>query len=383
MRVLRDAKEIGFDTEADSFYHYQEHVCLIQITAKDVDYVVDPLCDFDLGELGDILADPSKVKVFHDGEYDVLILKRDYDFRFAGIFDTRIAAAALGLESPGLASVVQEHFGVELDKSQQRSDWSKRPLTASQVAYARQDTRYLLPLMDKMRAALREVGRERVVDGECRRIEALVPAEKEFNPDEFVRLKGARTLDPNQTQALRELFIWRDGEAKARDVPPFKVLGNHLMLDIARARPRTLKRLERVERLSPKVVRRLGEDLVRAMTIAEEKGPMKQLPTLPSKDGTGKLDEAERELHDRLKEWRKKRARDEGIDSSLVLNRHTLVLLATERPTDLAALEAVDGILPWQIEDFGDELCGVIRAFAEDLADGRIELKPRRGRRRR
>ena len=382
MVVLRAADQIGFDTEADSFYHYQERVCLIQITAGDDDYVVDPLRRFDLAGLGTILADPSKTKVFHDGEYDVMILKRDYGFEFASLFDTRVAAAALGLESPGLAAVVLENFGVELDKKQQRSDWSKRPLTDGQVAYARQDTRYLLPLMEVMRAALEKAGRVRIVEGECRRIEALEPNEKVFNPDEFIRLKGARTLEPAQMQALRELYIWRDGAAEARDVPPFKVLGNHLLIEIAHERPTTMRQLDAVDGLSPKVVRRMGEALLKAVRNADEKGPLAKLPNLPSRDGTGRLDEIQHELHDRLKEWRKKRARDQGIDSSLILNRHAVLRLAVERPIDLAALEGVEGILAWQVEDFGQDLCDLMRAFEEDVTEGRIELTGRRGRRR-
>ena len=126
---LAGQKEIAFDTEADSFFNYREKVCLIQVTVEDRDYLVDPLSDIDVSGLGEVFADPKRTKVFHDGEYDVLILKRDFGFDFAGLFDTRIAAAALGQASPGLASVLANRFGVELDKSMQRSNWSRRPLS--------------------------------------------------------------------------------------------------------------------------------------------------------------------------------------------------------------------------------------------------------------
>ena len=119
--------EIAVDTEADSFFSYREKVCLVQITVEDRDYLVDPLAPIDMDPLGEILADPSKIKVFHDSEYDILILKRNHGFGFAGLFDTRVAAATLGAQAPGLAAVIQSYFGVELDKSQQRSDWAKRP----------------------------------------------------------------------------------------------------------------------------------------------------------------------------------------------------------------------------------------------------------------
>ena len=381
MGELRKADEIAFDTEADSFYSYQERVCLIQVTVSESDYLVDPLCELDLSPLGTILADPAKIKVFHDGEYDVLILKKDFGFEFASLFDTRVAAAALGLEMPGLASVVNERFGIELDKSQQRSDWSKRPLTDSQIEYARQDTRYLLPLMDELKAELADRSRTHIVEGECRRLEGLEPTPREFRPDDFIRLKGARGLDRKEMRVLRELFVWRDGEAERRNVPPFKVMGNNTLLALARHRPNSTRSLGRVDGLSPKVVRRLGTPLLEVIAAAEELGALPKVPSLPPKDGTARLDEFEVELYDRLKTWRKGHAEREGIDASLVLNRHVLPRIAKGRPRDLADLERVEGLLAWQLDSFGDELLDLVDEFERDVEAGRIEPSPRRRRR--
>ncbi|MEM7518210.1 MAG: ribonuclease D, partial [Planctomycetota bacterium] len=166
MEDLEGQESIAVDTEADSFFSYREKVCLVQVTVEDRDYLVDPLADMDLTPFGKILADPSKEKIFHDGEYDILIFKREYGFDFANLFDTRVAAAALGMQAPGLASVLGEFFGVELDKSMQRSDWGKRPLSDKQISYARLDTHFLIPLRDKMRAELDERGLSMVLDSE-------------------------------------------------------------------------------------------------------------------------------------------------------------------------------------------------------------------------
>ena len=173
--VLDEEDEIAVDTEADSFYSFRDKVCLMQITARGQDWLVDPLGDLDLAELGPILADPKKTKVFHDAEYDVLILGREFGFRFAGLYDTRVAAAVLGSSAPGLASVLSDRFGVQLDKSQQRSNWANRPLSPKQIAYARLDTRFLLPLMHEQKAELERQGRSMIVETECRRLEALEP----------------------------------------------------------------------------------------------------------------------------------------------------------------------------------------------------------------
>jgi ribonuclease D len=381
LAVFATAKEVAVDTEADSFFRYQERVCLIQISVGEQDFLVDPLRDLDLSGVGRMLADPDCVKVFHDGEYDVLMLKRDFGFHFRNLFDTRIAASALGDELPGLASVVHSRFGIELDKSQQRSNWSNRPLSEKQIRYARLDTRYLVALMEQVRRELTERNRMMIVEGECRRLEALEPTHREFNPDGFVRIKGARLLDLRQARLLRELFRRRDELAEARDVPPFKVLGNVPLLEIARALPSSVAEIERVPGISPKLARRIGHELLEAIRRAEELGPLTSLPHLPAKDGTGVLDDAGHELHDRLKNWRKGRAKIEELDSSLVLNRLALLRLACERPRDLAALSAVEGVLAWQVESFGGELVPLIDGFERDLAAGKIEFKQgRKGR---
>jgi len=377
---LARSDEIAVDTEADSFFHYQERVCLIQVSIEGADFLVDPLQGLDLESFGRVLADPYKVKVFHDGEYDVLILKREYDFSFGGLFDTRIAAAALGMSAPGLASVVEDRFGVTLDKSLQRSDWSARPLTARQIDYARLDTHYLLPLMHQFRRDLEQRGRTRIVEGECRRLESLTPPERSFEPDEFVLLKGARALRPMQLQVLRELFVLRDALARERDVPPFKVLSNANLLDLARSKARSVHQLASVPGLSPKITRRLGPALVGAIDRAHERGPLERLPRLPSRDGTGELSDEEIELHERLKAWRREEGQRDGIDSSLVLNRLVLLRLAQARPRSAAELERVEGLLDWQRERYGDALLELVHAFEADLASGRFVPGKRRRR---
>ena len=381
LRALEGESHIAVDTEADSFYHYQEKVCLLQVTAGDRDWLIDPLADVDLEPLGEVLADPRREKIFHDGEYDVLILRREYGFRFRNLFDTRIAAAALGSESPGLASVLNHYFGLELDKSQQRSDWSRRPLSPQQVAYARLDTHYLIPLAERMRESLDERGRLMIVEGECARLEEMEPPDRGFHPDEFVRLKGARGLRPKSLRALRELYAWRDGQARERDVPPFKVLAHGALVAVARTLPRNLRELERVEGLSPRLAKRLGRDLLAVLDEARDMEPLARIPKPPPKAGEPRLDEIEGELHDRLKQWRKNRAEAEGMDSSLVMNRLALRHLAIGRPADRAALAATECVQDWQVERYGDELTALVAEFERDLAAGKVPPPTRRRRR--
>ena len=377
MAVLERAEEIAFDTEADSFFNYREKVCLIQVTVDRDDYLVDPLADLDVAPLGNVLADPNKVKVFHDGEYDVLILKRDFGFEFANLFDTRVAAAALGSNNPGLASVLQDHFGLEMDKSMQRSNWSARPLTEKQIRYARLDTRFLVELMHQQEEALREVGRLEILHGECRRLEQLTPTENAFDPDDFVRIKGVRKLDRMAQRALRELFIARDGLARHYNVPPFKVLNNEALLQIARRRPGDSDELS--ELVSPRQLRRVAKDVLGALDRAHELG---ELPKLPAgrKEKTF-LGDLEFDVHEALKAWRKQRAKVEGFDASLVLNRHVMERLAEAKPRSVDELAAVDGLLEWQVDRFGDELVAAVTEAVETFhREGPSRLRRRRQR---
>jgi len=376
---LRSQREIAVDTEADSFYSHREKVCLVQITVEDRDYLVDPLAGFDMRPLGEMLADPARQKVFHDGEYDVLILKRIYGFRFKNLFDTRVAAATLGSPNPGLANVLRERYGIELDKSMQRSDWAQRPLSEKQIRYARLDTRFLLPLMREQKLELAARARTHFVEGECQRLEALEPPDASFDPDEFVKLKNARTLDPLGRQVLRELFALREKLASESDQPPFRILNNEALVEIARVRPRSADELQRIAGVSYKQGRRLGEGVLEAVRRANELGPLRKLPQLPNRDGTHDFSDQDIELHERLKNRRKELAQALGIDSAYLINRHVLPRIARAKPRTLDELARTEGILEWQVRDYGQDLLAVVEQFERERAAGLLPASRRRG----
>ena len=374
------APELSVDTEGDSFFSYPDKVCLVQLTALEKDWLVDPLVGIDLARLGRVMADPRKLKIFHDGEYDIASLKRDYGFQFKNLFDTRVAAAALGAANPGLASALEERFGIRLDKSLQRSEWSRRPLTEKQIRYAQLDTHFLKPLMDEQRPELVERDRMMIVEGECRRLERLVPPETSFDPDEFARLKGARELEPLQRQALRELYILREKLSVELGRPPFKVIGNESLVMIATGMPKSMFQLRRINGFSHGQIRRLGREVLEAVARAREVGPMTKLPRLPNREGTTGFSDEQSELHERLKQWRKVAAGEMQIDSAYLVNRHVLLRIALGRPKAIAALEEIEGIEPWQVERFGEAILGIVRRFEDDLREGKVQFRRFRGR---
>ena len=380
LEEVERAPEIAVDTEGDSFFAYPDKVCLVQLTAMEKDWLVDPLAGVDLSRLGRVMADPRKLKIFHDGEYDIASLKRDYKFEFRNLFDTRVAAAALGASNPGLASALEERFGIRLDKSLQRSEWSRRPLTEKQIRYAQLDTHFLKPLMDQQKPELLARDRMMIVEGECRRLERLVPPETTFDPDEFARLKGARDLEPIQRQVLRELYILREKLSVELGRPPFKVIGNESLVMLAEGMPRSMFQLRRINGFSHGQIRRLGREVLDAVSRAKEVGPMAKLPRLQNREGTTGFSDEESELHERLKQWRKVAAAEMQIDSAYLVNRHVLLRIATKRPKTTAALEKIEGIEPWQVERFGEAILEVVRGFEEDLSAGKVQFRRFRGR---
>lgn len=384
LRALLDdldrAHDIAVDTEGDSLYSYRERVCLIQVTANERDWLVDPLCGLDLSGLGACMADARKCKVFHDGEYDVLTLKRDHGFAFKNLFDTRVAAATLGSKTPGLATVLLERFGVSLDKSMQRSNWGQRPLSDKQIRYARLDTHFLIPLMQEQSPELVRTRRDVIVASECLRLEALTPPNRDFDPDEWVRIKGARAMPPIDRQVLRELFVLRDSIAQAENEPPFRVMNNETLLLLADVKPRSRSALQQVPGFSPRQARKFGDDVLTAIARGLELGPIARFPHMESREGTDDFDEEQIELHERLKQARKVVAESAGIDSAYVLNRHTLRRIALDSPRDIDALARVEGVQPWQVERFGAEIVAVIAKFEDERARGALPIAARRRR---
>jgi len=268
VEAIRAEPVIALDTESNSFHVYRERVCLIQVSTPGADYVVDPLSG-DVRALGEVLCD-GRETVLHGADYDVRCLRREYGWHFPRLFDTMAAARRLGYAALGLSAIVEAHFGVKLSKAFQRSDWGRRPLTADQLAYAALDTHYLLPLHARLSLELKSRGALEPAREEFARIAAVEPRERVFDPEGYRRIRGFRDLDEAGSRVLRALYLAREERARASDRPPFKVLGDHTLLALARARPRSPATLRGVHGVTPSVMRRMGAAILKA--VAEEDG---------------------------------------------------------------------------------------------------------------
>jgi ribonuclease D len=351
---LAGCRAIGIDTEADSLHHYTEKVCLIQLTAfGGASWLVDPLALRDLAPLAPILADPSILKVVHGGNNDVASLRRDFGFEFRTLFDTAIAARLLGDPEVGLQALVRDQLGVELSKGSQRDDWSKRPLTPKQVAYALADVEHLMALAARLTARLAAAGRTEWAREEFAALERLPPAVKRTGPDDFRRIKGSAKLSLRQQAVLRELYLWREARAAAADRPPFKIVSPETLLALTEAPPTNVGE---VARALAAYSRQAGEAAVvfaaieRGLDLAEDELPARAQGEPPS------FSPAERRRVKALRAWRDDQAERSRLDPSIVMPQRLVERLAAAGPQTLAELAAVDGLCRWRVAEWGPAL---------------------------
>jgi ribonuclease D len=233
-RLLPDLARgpLAVDAEGDSLHHYPEKVCLIQLGVGSRGVLVDPLAELDVRTLGPTLGDPALRKILHGADYDLRVFQRDFGIRIRGLFDTMVAARLVGERAFGLSALLERYFDVRLDKRFQRADWSRRPLTPDMERYAALDTLFLARLSARLEERLEQLGRVGWAEEEFARLEAIRWSER-VDPEAYRRVKGSVKLGPRQLAVLRSLHAWREAEARRRDRPPFRVLRDERLLQLA------------------------------------------------------------------------------------------------------------------------------------------------------
>jgi ribonuclease D len=351
---------LAMDTEAASFHRYLDRVYLLQASSRGETAVVDPLATGGLEPIGGLLADPEIEIVFHDADYDLRLLHREYGFTPRNLFDTRVAAQLLNEPGIGLAALLEKYLDVRLDKRFQRADWSARPLSPEMLAYAAADTHYLLQLRDILRDRLIERGRLAWAQEEFALLEEIRPAAPEEAEPGWLRLKGAKALRGRELAILRELWQWREDAARRADRATFRILNNEPMLAMAKSPPTELSALKAIPGVSADQAERRGRDLLSAVKRGLEL-PEGELPriTRPPRRVPDPACEARLE---KLKVARNLLARKYDLLPGVVCPNGTLEAIARAEPKSTEALEAIPELRRWQLREFGGELLGSITA---------------------
>jgi ribonuclease D len=321
LRTLETATWVAVDTEADSLHAYPEKVCLIQISSSGGDNLLDPLAGLTLGPLLEALS--AHELVMHGADYDLRLLCKHHQFVPTAIFDTMLAARLLGHRQFSLVHLVHAYLGVKLEKGPQKANWAMRPLTERMEKYARNDTRYLKPLADKLKAELETKGRLAWHQESCACLISECAVEKQANQDAVWRLKGSHLLGRPALAILRELWSWREREAVASNKPPFFVVSHQTLVDIAAAAATHRS----VQSLLPRhLSERRRSGLLEAVALGLEIPPERQPPFI--KSSGRRPSEAERRRFMDLQERRDAHAAELGLDPTLIASRATLSDLA-------------------------------------------------------
>jgi ribonuclease D len=356
IQLWRTQPALAVDTESNSFFVYRERTCLVQVSTRDADWIVDPLA-VDLKPLGELLENTAIEKVFHAAEYDILSLKRDYGFVFHNLYDTLIAAKAVGRKKVGLGSLLEEVLATKLAKDEQRSDWGRRPLTPDQIEYAFSDTRYLLALADALRLEVSAKGPDIIeeVAIDCQRMTEKEPKPREVNPDAFEKHKTIKAMDPVSRQILKHLFEARELRAQETNKPPFRVISDEALGEIAVRKPVDRAALAKIPGVTPPVLSRHGDALWAAVQSGLAAGPLSF-----RKKAYTPVNPAEEELYEALRSWRKAVAEARGVEVDVICGNASLRVLAQARPTTLEALGAT-ALDTFRVRRYGEAILHVIQ----------------------
>jgi ribonuclease D len=292
----------------------------------------------------------KKHLIMHGSDFDLRLLHDLCEFRPKSIFDTMLAAQLLGRSRIGLGSLLEDHFGVAVDKSGQKANWSQRPITPKLLNYAALDVWHLPALRDILTRDLAKHGRLPWLEQQCRaQIEAgstgFAPAtENDWRIGRSERLRGAGL------GVLHAVWHWREAQAQRLDTPPFKVCGNALLIKMAEAAEMGEPEAQLLAQLH---LGRRHDRLFPSLAAAVRAGLARDPKTLPRRPGRDpnhvSLTQREIELQDRIKSDRDRVAQKLGFEATLIANRSQLAQIA-RAPKKIDEL-----LLPWQAALLRDE----------------------------
>ena len=363
-----DTGFVTVDTEFLREKTYWPQLCLIQVAGPGEAVAIDPLADgLDLAPLFDLLANPKVLKVFHAARQDVEIFHHLTGRVPAPLFDTQVAAMVCGFgESASYETLVSKLAGVRLDKSSRFTDWSLRPLTERQLAYALSDVVHLRPIYEKLHRRLVKSGRTDWLD---RELAVLTdPATYTADPETQWKRFKLRSAKPRFRAILRELAAWREREAQARDLPRGRLVRDEALLEIAAHAPTTVDDLARVRGLGRSFAEgKLGGDLLaavaRGLAVPDALCPREET-ALDAAPGTGPM-------IDLLRVLLKMKSEDHHVAAKLIASAADLEAIAAD---DEAKVPALSG---WQREVFGkDALALKHGTLALAISGNRLKLVP-------
>uniref|UniRef100_A0A1B6DM44 HRDC domain-containing protein n=1 Tax=Clastoptera arizonana TaxID=38151 RepID=A0A1B6DM44_9HEMI len=296
-----ERKELAVDVEYHSYRSFQGFTCLIQLSTRTKDYIVDTIALRDkLYILNEFFTDPSITKVLHGADFDIPWLQKDLNIYIVNMFDTRVAASKLGFNKQNLAHLLKTYCMVHADKNYQLYDWRTRPLPERALVYAREDTHYLLYIHDNLKNDLIGDGNSNVTvstyfqSAEICKSRYIMPVYKADAYKDILK-RAKKRFDNRQLTALQGLHEWRDKIARKEDESTGYTLPNHMLLQIAENLPREMQGILASCNPIPPLVRQNLYDLHEIVLKGRQEPYMESVqfvpmptPKLPNQKSQGK-----------------------------------------------------------------------------------------------
>jgi ribonuclease D len=351
-RRIAEAPRIAVDVEANGLFAYRPALCTIQIAWDEGGASRVAIVDARKARaeaLAPVFGASGPVKVLHDLTFDAKLLELA-GAPLARVRDTSVAARFLGQKASGLVALLGSELGVAHDKAFQQHDWAERPLTPPQIAYLAADVRHLLALDDKLAERARALDVEAEIEDECAyKLATALRPPKDARPL-WVRVRGVATLAAQSQAILRRLILAREAVAEREDVPPFKVIGNDVLLELARRMPSDAAAVRRVRGAGAGRAGRFADVWTRAIAdgVADGAPPDDERAALTPERRDRTLVAKTRLAEAKLATWRKREAESRGVDEQVVLPGHcahdfVAMIIASAEPPSAAAIRALPG----------------------------------------
>ena len=353
IRLSAEAR-IACDTESNSMHAYRGRTCLIQFSTPREDLLIDTLAIVDVSALAPVLSDPAIEKVFHAAEFDLICLKRDFDFDVHNVFDTMAAARVCGYQRIGLGNMLEDLLGVAHSKKHQTDDWARRPLPAGFRRYAQMDTHHLLVLRDALYAELQAADRLEEAREYFADVTRFELKSGEFDPEGFWALCRPNSLNGRQVAILRELYILRDELAQSVDRPSHQLISNKALLQLVKSPPRSVKQLYDVRGLPAWLVRQSGDEFIQAV----QHGKASRVDYVAPEQET--IPQKVVDRYSALHSWRRETAQARGVESDVIISKDALWAIARRKPASADELDGIRGLGPWRRKTYGAALLAAV-----------------------
>lgn len=373
---LAGTRRFALDTEFVGERTYYPKLELIQVASREQVALIDCRAVDDLGPFFEILANRRIQKVLHAAQQDIELFESLTGELPRPVIDTQIASALAGYGAQvGYAQLAERLLGVSLEKSETLSDWSHRPLSKAQLAYAVDDVRFLLPLYEQLRGRLTELDRWEWVKEECARIENLSRGLTVEPREAYLRVRGRGSLRPRGLAVLRELAAWREEAARHRDKPRVSIARDEVLVELARRAPTAPSALRGLRAVRSREIERCAAEVVERVNIALAQ-PKEDWPQPPPSHGPTPPPGVVELLQAVVRE----RAEEHSIAASMLATQAELQQLASCH-MEANGLDDLRLMRGWRRTIVGEDLIAVLDGSASvsvDPASHRLRIRPRR-----